>query len=249
MVLRLVSFIAARHFVGSPLCEDEEWISTALTYTENAFKTIITLRIFPDWVKFFVAFLLPFSYRVNWALRRAKRIIVPLIEERRRREREDPGYEKPDDFLQYMIDGASEFDGQPDKLAHRLLILTLAAVHTTSMAATQTLFDLCAHPEYIELLRQEILDVLQKEGGYTKQTLTHFKKLDSFMRESQRMNPPSLRMSAFYLILLAFASATSLRSNICSWIQTCGSKAPHTIRWHLPSEGCPSDDAYRACRP
>ncbi|KAI0850466.1 putative cytochrome P450 monooxygenase [Daldinia vernicosa] len=192
LILRLVSFIAARHFVGSPLCEDEEWLSVALTYTENAFKTIIVLRIFPDWAKLFVAVFLPFSYQVSWALRKAKRIVIPLIEERRKREREDPNHTKPEDFLQYMMDGAGEFDGQPDKLAHRLLILTLAAVHTTSMAATQTLFDLCAHPEYIEPLRQEVLEVLQSEGGYTKQTLTHFKKLDSFMRESQRLNPPSL---------------------------------------------------------
>ncbi|KAI1505683.1 putative cytochrome P450 monooxygenase [Biscogniauxia marginata] len=192
LVLRLVSFIAARHFVGLPLCEDEEWLSTALTYTENAFKTIIVLQIFPDWAKFFVTFLLPSSYQVNWALRKAKHIIIPLINERRRREREDFDYKKPEDFLQYMMDAADEFDGHPDKLAHRLLILTLGAVHTTSMAATQTLFDLCAHPEYIEPLRQEVLEALQKDGEYTKQALTHFKKLDSFMRESQRLNPPSL---------------------------------------------------------
>jgi ent-kaurene oxidase len=194
LVLRLVSFIAAKHFVGLPLCEDEEWLSTALTYTENAFKTIIFLRIFPDWAKDFVAFFIPFSYKVTWALRKAKRIIVPMILERREWEKNDPSYEKPEDFLQYLMDGANEFDGLPDKLAHRLLILTLAAVHTTSMAATQTLFDLCAHPEYIEPLTQEVLEVLEKHGGYEKQTLTHFKKLDSFMRESQRLNPPSLRM-------------------------------------------------------
>ncbi|KAL1981482.1 hypothetical protein VTN96DRAFT_2511 [Rasamsonia emersonii] len=192
LVLRLVSFIAARHFVGPSLCEDEEWLSTALTYTENAFKTIIILRIFPDWAKPVVSLLIPFSYKVTWALKKAQRIIVPLILKRREAEKNNPNYEKPEDFLQYMMDGANEFDGRPDKLAHRLLILTLAAVHTTSMAATQTLFDLCAHPEYIEPLRQEVIEVLEREGGYKKQTLTHFQKLDSFMRESQRLNPPSL---------------------------------------------------------
>jgi cytochrome P450 len=194
LVLRLVSFIAARHFVGAELCEDEEWLSTALTYTENAFKTIIFLRIFPDWAKPVVALFVPFSYQVTWALKKAQKIIVPLILKRREAEQHDPAYKKPEDFLQYMMDGANEFDGEPHKLAHRLLILTLAAVHTTSMAATQALFDLCAHPEYIEPLRQELLKVLEREGGYTKQTLTHVKKLDSFMRESQRLNPPSLRM-------------------------------------------------------
>ncbi|KAK7737350.1 hypothetical protein SLS53_006653 [Cytospora paraplurivora] len=193
LVLRLVSFIAARHFVGLPLCENEEWLETALCYTENAFKTIILLRIFPDWAKPLASLCTPFSYKVNWALARAKRIIVPIIQERRRRDAAaESDYEKPEDFLQYLIDATTGNDAQPEKLAHRLLILTLAAVHTTSMAATQALFDMCAHPEFVEPLRDEVIEVLRAEGGYTKQTLTYFKKLDSFMRESQRLNPPSL---------------------------------------------------------
>lgn len=197
LILRLVSFIAARHFVGSLLCEDEEWLSTALAYTENAFKTIIFLRIFPDWAKPLVSIFIPYSYRVTRALKKAKRLIIPLILERRELEKNDPEYVKPEDFLQYLMDGANQIEGRPDKAAHRLLILTLAAVHTTSMAATQTLFDLCVYPDYIEPLRKELMDVLEKEGGYKKQALTHFKKLDSFMCESQRLDPPSLCKSFF----------------------------------------------------
>jgi cytochrome P450 len=200
LVLRLVSHIAARHFVGYPLCEDEVWLATALKYTENAFRTIIFLRIFPDWLKPLVSIFIPYSWKVSAALRKAQSIIIPIIVQRRKDQENnevnpDPSYERPDDFLQWMMDEANEYDGQPHKLAHRLLILTLAAVHTTSMAATQTLFDLCARPEYMAPLLEEVESVMLKDGGWTKQTLTHFKKLDSFMRESQRLNPPSLRTS------------------------------------------------------
>lgn len=93
------------------------------------------------------------------------------------------------------MDNANEVDGEPAKLAHRLLILTLAAVHTTSMAATQTLFDLCEHAEYMDVLRDEVREVQERDGGFKKQSLTSMKKMDSFMRESQRLNPPSLRES------------------------------------------------------
>lgn len=183
------------------MCESEEWISTALQYTENAFRTIIFLRIFPDWIKPFISFFIPFSWKVSSALRRAQKMIVPLIIQRRKEAADaldsgDQLYTKPEDFLQWMMDGANEYDGQPHRLAHRLLILTLAAVHTTSMAATQTLFDLCARPEYMEPLRKELIETMMKDGN-TKQTLTHLYKLDSFMRESQRLNPPSLRKSYF----------------------------------------------------
>ena len=152
------------------------------------------LRIFPDWLKPIVSMFIPYSFRVKYALKKAQKIIIPLILKRRDDEiAGNKSYTKPDDFLQWMMDEANEYDGQPHKLAHRLLILTLAAVHTTSMAATQTLFDLCAHPEYIDPLRQEIIQTVGMKGAFTKQSLTHLRKLDSFMRESQRMNPPSLR--------------------------------------------------------
>lgn len=194
-VSRLISHIAARHFVGYPLCRDEEWLSTAMDYSENAFRTIILIRIFPDWAKPIAAIFIPYAWKVSSALRKAQTIIVPVINERRRAEAQayrDASYQKPNDFLQWMMDEANDNDGQPHKLAHRLLILTLAAVHTTSMAATQALFDLSARPEYIEPLHQEIAQAVKEDLGFKKATLTKMRKLDSFMRESQRLSPPSL---------------------------------------------------------
>ncbi|KAI9697356.1 MAG: hypothetical protein M1820_007862 [Bogoriella megaspora] len=196
LVLRLISHVAACHFVGYPLCQDEEWLSTALKYTENAFRTIILIRIFPDWMKSTVSWFIPYAWKVSSALRRAQQIIVPLVVERRRLEQSalenDRAYTKPPDFLQWMMDAANSHDGEPHRLAHRLLILTLAAVHTTSMAATQAFFDLCSRSEYIEPLREEVLQVLEEDKSFKKTTLTKLRKLDSFIRESQRLNPPSL---------------------------------------------------------
>ena len=169
-----------------------------MKYTENAFRTIILIRLFPDWGKPFVAFFIPYAWKVSSALKKAQSIIVPVIKERRRADAHRHGnasYQKPNDFLQWMMDEANEDDGQPNKLAHRLLILTLAAVHTTSMAATQALFDLSARPEYIEPLYQEVSQAVAEDGGFKKTTLTKMRKLDSFIRESQRLSPPSLRIN------------------------------------------------------
>jgi cytochrome P450 len=196
LVLRLVSYIAARHFVGTEMCRNEEWLSTALKYTENAFRTIILLRIFPDFLKPLAGMVNPFAYKVSSALRNAKRLIIPIIERRRQEQSaaDSDTSQRPEDLLQWMMDRASGRDANPESLAHRLLILTLASVHTTSMAATQVLFDLCTHPEYVDPLRQELLEAMKKtDGKITKQTLNQLRKLDSFMRESQRLNPPSLR--------------------------------------------------------
>lgn len=60
------------------------------------------------------------------------------------------------------------------------------------------LLDLLGHPEYVKPLREEIEEVIAEDGWQTdeigqrylpKPSLSKLKKLDSFIKESQRMNP------------------------------------------------------------
>lgn len=53
---------------------------------------------------------------------------------------------------------------------------------------TQVLYDLSVHQELHTPLREEIRSVLAEDGGWTKQGLTKMKKLDSVLRESQRLH-------------------------------------------------------------
>ena len=56
-----------------------------------------------------------------------------------------------------------------------------------SQSLTHALFDLAAAPEYIQPLREEIESVLAVEG-WTKIAMGKMWKLDSFLKESQRVN-------------------------------------------------------------
>ena len=51
---------------------------------------------------------------------------------------------------------------------------------------TQVLYRLLAHPEYIEPLRQEV-DAVISEEGWTKDGIDKMHKIDSFLRETQRL--------------------------------------------------------------
>lgn len=93
---RMVHRGMATQFV-TELAESEEYLSIAIDYSENGFKHNFCLRVFPDLVKPFVVHLLPTSWGVNVALKRAERMIIPLIQERRRQEKENPRYHKPED--------------------------------------------------------------------------------------------------------------------------------------------------------
>ena len=79
--------------------------------------------------------------------------------------------------------------------------MSMAAIHTTSMATTAAIYDLAAYPEYIAPLREEIQKVLDEDGhdidddGFLrlkKSSMPKLWKLDSFLKESQRLTPPAL---------------------------------------------------------
>lgn len=72
------------------------------------------------------------------------------------------------------------------------------------MALSQVVFDLAARPEYIKGLREEIKEALTEDGydidgeGFTKlkkSSYTKLRKLDSFLKESQRLSPPGISSS------------------------------------------------------
>ena len=226
-VLRLVARISARVFVGLPLCRNEEWLRTSISYSQNVFITSVIIRLFPTFMQSWVAPFIPAVWKVQQNLRLAKSLIVPYVEKRIDRQCNDPNYRKPDDLLQWMMNEANEQDGKPEKLAHRELVITLASIHTSTMAAVHTFYDICAHPEYIQPLREEVIHCVKEEGGWSRAAFGKMMKMDSFMKESQRVNPPSLCM---YTASRVYSeNQVSVDRAITSVLQSCCSNSIHPI--------------------
>ena len=59
--------------------------------------------------------------------------------------------------------------------------------YTTQQRFTHALYHLAANPEYLIPLREEVESVV-KVDGWTKGAMNKMRRLDSFMRESQRLN-------------------------------------------------------------
>jgi hypothetical protein len=68
-------------------------------------------------------------------------------------------------------------------------------MHTVTAAVLDMVYDLCEHREYLEPLRQEVTDVLEENDGWKKETANQMFMMDSSMKEVQRLNTPSARMS------------------------------------------------------
>ncbi|KAB8210218.1 cytochrome P450 [Aspergillus parasiticus] len=196
-LLDFVARVSARIFLGKPLCRDPQWLEISTQFTENVFVSLVFLRLLPVWTHKIVSWFMPSSYRGTAYIRKAKKLLVPEI--LRRREKEAQGIEElaenKHNLLSWMMEIATPQESDPASLAHLEVVMSLASIHTSQMNAVHVLYDLLAHPECLEPIREEIRDVIKEVGPWMtweKPAFSKLRKLDSFMRESQRFNPPTL---------------------------------------------------------
>ncbi|KAF2477644.1 cytochrome P450 [Lindgomyces ingoldianus] len=202
MMRMLVGRMSAKIFLGHPACRNMEWLKLSIDFSIDMFTAAFMLRMFPPWLHPIVAWLVPARYRVRRNLKTAERIIGPLMDKHRdalKRKAAGESIEEDDTLLNWMMDNGNEKENRLFEMATRQSILTLASIHTTSMGVANMLFDLCAHPEWFPVLREEIQQVEkelgklgEREGAGAKQWLPKLEKMDSFFVESQRFNPPIL---------------------------------------------------------
>ncbi|KAH9225931.1 hypothetical protein K456DRAFT_1851520 [Colletotrichum gloeosporioides 23] len=91
-----------------------------------------------------------------------------------------------DDFLAVTDPGK-----QDDIVFHMTLQyqLIFTAIHPTSETLWQVLYDIALYPEYQEILRNELKEVDRTDE---RSWLSQVPKMDSFMKESQRLHAASL---------------------------------------------------------
>lgn len=177
-------------FVGPDLCRNEAWIKLSIGYTATTFAGAEAIRKWHPWLRPLVYRWVPQLQAVRKMKTNALALLTPVINARKAANYQTDE-EKPEDMLQWMYDKCS--DAEKNDYPYQLdlqLVLGLATIHSTTMLTTNVLYDLVSRPEYIEPLRKEIQEVLAQNGGiFTKYVLEHLKKMDSFMRESQRWSP------------------------------------------------------------
>lgn len=192
--------VSGRVFCGLPACRDPDLPKATMGFVQAFPLSGVTLGLIPKPLKTLVA---PLVTLPNRKYEKAFiRILRPDIEQRlneyRQRQAGDPEKAVLDpehiDFLQWTIQYAMK-SGDPhlctvETIAGIQLLLNFASIHTSSFAITHVILDLASSKqEYIDGLREEIATVLAEHGDtWGKQALSKMAKLDSTMRESQRIN-------------------------------------------------------------
>ncbi|KAH8691170.1 cytochrome P450 [Talaromyces proteolyticus] len=188
-ILRIVSQISSRVFLGDKLCRDPNWLRITVAYTTDSFIAAQELRLWPELIRPLAAYFLPSCRKIRRTIQEARAIIGPVLEVRRiDREAAIKSVKTPDryvDAMQWMEDSAK---GRYYDPAIAQLTFSNAAIHTTTDMLTQVLLDLCGQEEVIQALRTEISTVIQEEG-WRKTALYKLKLMDSVLKESQRLKP------------------------------------------------------------
>ena len=189
---RTASILSGRAFVGLPLSRDEDWIEATVNYTTDVSKAWLILRFIPWPIRPVVA---PFLPQVRSLLKQKSTTVeklAPLLaaKQSERAEKTGPGGEMIDWFM-------SQYKQPPkaQQLCRDQLPAIFASIYNLSNALTYIPFDFAvADPQVIKELREELDEVLGEHGITTKADIANLRKLDSFAREPQRLNPPSLGM-------------------------------------------------------
>ncbi|KAI0126677.1 cytochrome P450 [Xylariales sp. AK1849] len=191
-VLGLTTRLSNRVFLGGGFSRNEKWLNLSLAYTMTAMQAAQTLLQWPGILQPLLNRVLPICVRQRAMLQSIRDLLEPEILSRKKMraamlqkgEKPPPGQ----DTIDWMDEIAQ---GRRFDIVFGQLQLGFVAIHTTSMLMTDVLLDLCAFPEYVPSLRQEIIDVLQ-ESGWKKTAMHKLKKMDSFIKETLRLRPQSM---------------------------------------------------------
>lgn len=215
-VLQIVGHLSARTFVGLPLCRDEEWIKATINITTDTVAGVNAVGKLNPWIRPFKAPFIPEIRRINEYNKFFAAKIGPqvdaIIAARKEKVKQGEGVKAKlntqdilnDDvtgenhnLVSWIINNFKDINRVTKEEIGLIEIgAAFAAIHTTSMAISHAIFDLAANPGYAAELRKEIDSVIEEENSPDKQlkktSMPKLKKLDSFIKESQRVNPPGV---------------------------------------------------------
>ncbi|KAH9006342.1 cytochrome P450 [Lactarius hatsudake] len=182
----VVSATTNRVFVGPPLCRNQDYLTLNLNYAVNVMKFATIIGMFPKPLKPVVARMLS---NLPSQIRQEIEFIRPMVKERFARMEEfgEDWDDKPNDMLMWLMSEAKGEERSLEGLARRMLAVNCAAIHTTSTTFTNVLYRLLSNPEYVEPLRHDVETAIAEEG-WTKAGLDKMHKIDSFLRETQRLD-------------------------------------------------------------
>ena len=184
-----VASITNETFVGPDLSSDVEWVEATKRFASDIWAASFSITRYSSYRRYLACFFLPSIKRLDQDKKLAERKLASRFDQRIAAQTISSS-KTPDDTFQWLLDAAGPHVAFKE-FTHTIVRLFMAAIFTTAQTATIALLDLLSQPEYIPELIQEIHENLQGDEIDIK-SLDKLRKLDSFLKESQRMSPVAL---------------------------------------------------------
>ena len=185
VLLDIVAWVATRVFAGEELARDENWRRASKQYTVLVFLNAHMLRRYPAFLRPLVNRFLPSCREMRKRLAEGRTLVERQLNDRlQQREQNQIDNIKSIDIFHWMMDVAK---GRPLDFTGSQLQLCAVAINTTAELTVRCILQLCDSPDILPALREEMITVL-KEHGWTNASLHKMKLLDSFIKETQRMD-------------------------------------------------------------
>ncbi|KAI9461746.1 cytochrome P450 [Boletus coccyginus] len=187
-VMKATCRTSNRVFVGQPICQSPQFADVLSNFALQIIFRASLVNFFPKLVHPIIGRLLT---NTPSSLKRCMALLQPIVEGRLRRYNGNLDNELPDDMITWLLQVSKPEDRNLRSICLRILILNFASLHTSTQTLLQALLNLTSHPQYIEPLREEVREVTEQHG-WTKESMGMLVKMESFLRESQRVSGTSL---------------------------------------------------------
>ncbi|KAK8170268.1 cytochrome P450 [Phyllosticta citribraziliensis] len=197
---RIASIMSSRPFLGRQLSRDPEWFTAVTEYVRTLSDAVGSLRPVPPIIRWFFESRLPWIRALTKARDHMEDLMMPVIQSHLDRylatgkdfksRRTAAIHSDGGELLDWMIPEYS--NPVAKKLARDEVTIILESVMNISGGLSHSLFNIAKYSEYQEPLREEYEEVMHEFGGLNKAAVFKMKKMDSFMKETHRLNPPSM---------------------------------------------------------
>lgn len=196
-ILKITGTNNARVFQSTAASLDDEWITASTGYVISTFDCIRALKEWPPFLRPLIFRLIPQRAAIAEQWRIGRKRVKQTVSERQQK---GGDLEDPPSVLDLLSDGKNA-QYAADLETQLLYQMTLVAVGTvtTFSSIIQAIYDLVAYPVYIQEIRDELASVPRSSDGlFNRDSISAMKKLDSFIKESQRLSAPDLSESTVH---------------------------------------------------
>ncbi|KAK2005849.1 cytochrome P450 [Colletotrichum eremochloae] len=165
---QVVSQASDRVFLGEELCRNKEWLRVTTEYGHKSVAQTAKLSVFPKFLRPLVHWFMPGVKELRTLIAEAAALMQPIIDQRRKAKADALAKGKSAPVYNDCIKWAEAEATGPYDPAIFQLTMAFVALHTTS-----------------NLL---VIHVLRTDG-WKKTSLYNMKKLDSVIKEVQRLRP------------------------------------------------------------